>query len=282
MGRHQREQKMLGFMKRQGYTEEALGVKKVYLSSFPPEYAGARGPPGEASSSRSGNALANAHGERRFEAPSQAPAEAAPSARAAPSPSEQNVGAGEGPSAAQGGVVGGGGRTDANGKRRPKLSYKYAAMTSIPVLEMACSQLGWEAAPESDVRCAVHWVASSTEDVTAVLSKFGGTSNFRVSRFPRMIDLCAKVPLAALLGQAGALHPEEVDRFWLPTICIPGGEADLAAALKDGTSYYIIKPSGGAQGDGIFLASSQESLQSQLRASEPALQCYVAQVGCIS
>mmetsp|Transcript_45858 Transcript_45858/g.146342 ORF Transcript_45858/g.146342 Transcript_45858/m.146342 type:complete len:212 (-) Transcript_45858:53-688(-) len=92
-----------------------------------------------------------------------------------------------------------------------------------------------------------------------------------------MIDLCAKVPLAALLGQAGALHPEEVDRFWLPTICIPGGEADLAAALKDGTSYYIIKPSGGAQGDGIFLASSQESLQSQLRASEPALQCYVAQ-----
>eukprot|EP00966_Prymnesium_polylepis_P268259 6197229-Prymnesium_polylepis.1 len=100
--------------------------------------------------------------------------------------------------------------------------------------------------------CALQWISNDDDKLRAALESDGSS---RVNRLPGMRDLAHKVPFARAFALHRRLTPGALD-FFPRTWVLPEDAAALERKLASGRQRVIVKPDGGSQGDGIFVADS--------------------------
>ena len=125
------------------------------------------------------------------------------------------------------------------------------------VCRLCLPPLGCREVPASADACDVRFVVGETEHEAALQREDGSLIN----KYPGMWDLCRKVPFARMMERMRQLYPDDfafVPRTWvLPGDVIP---------TTEGRRKLIVKPDGGSQGDGIFVASNWEDARCRLAA----------------
>ena len=123
--------------------------------------------------------------------------------------------------------------------------------------------------------CALQWIGNAEDRLRVALE---ADARSRVSRLPGMQFWAHKVPTARVMALNARLHPEHF-RFWPQTWILPEDGMALERHLASGRCRVIVKPDGGSQGDGIFVAGnwSDVRLRSPSSSSAPLVaQEYVA------
>eukprot|EP00191_Tetraselmis_sp_GSL018_P012514 CAMPEP_0177598738 /NCGR_PEP_ID=MMETSP0419_2-20121207/12547_1 /TAXON_ID=582737 /ORGANISM="Tetraselmis sp., Strain GSL018" /LENGTH=247 /DNA_ID=CAMNT_0019091279 /DNA_START=289 /DNA_END=1032 /DNA_ORIENTATION=- len=148
-------------------------------------------------------------------------------------------------------------------RRKPVLVCSaYAAPNTLPVLKLAVEELGWRLVDKPKTGAGVYWVCQ--KEMVVKLVRELPPSNL-VGRYPRMSTFCKKVPFNIIMRQAAAVFPGGF-RFWPETYCLPQ-DAELVRREMDAAgrkTFFIVKPDGGSQGDGIFLTNSWNDMEARL------------------
>ncbi|CAF0814940.1 unnamed protein product [Rotaria sordida] len=133
------------------------------------------------------------------------------------------------------------------------------ARSNLQIVRLCLRELGWkEYSHGTTLDCDIYWHSSSF---------YEGNTNFtfssgRVNKFPGMGDLLRKVHLTRLLNNMRLLFPNDYD-FYPKTWFLP----EQSQQFKDDVRYihhldkkhnrslttFIVKPSDGSQGEGIYL-----------------------------
>ncbi|CAF2672261.1 unnamed protein product [Rotaria sp. Silwood2] len=133
------------------------------------------------------------------------------------------------------------------------------ARSNLPVVRLCLRELGWkECVHGTTLDSDIYWHSSSFHE---------GNTNFtfssgRINKFPGMGDLLRKVHLTRLLNNMRLLFPNDYD-FYPKTWFLP----EQSQQFKDDVRYlhqldkkhnhslttFIVKPSDGSQGEGIYL-----------------------------
>ena len=124
------------------------------------------------------------------------------------------------------------------------------------VCRLCLPPLGCREVLPSAETCDVRLVVGETEHEAALQQKDGSLLN----KYPGMWDMCRKVPFARMMERMRQLYPDDfafVPRTWV----LPGD-----AAPTEGRRKLIVKPDGGSQGDGIFVASGWDDARCRLAA----------------
>ena len=124
------------------------------------------------------------------------------------------------------------------------------------VCRLCLPPLGCREVPASAETCDVRLVVGETEHEAALQQNDGSLLN----KYAGMWDMCRKVPFARMMERMRQLYPDDfafVPRTWV----LPGD-----AAPTEGRRKLIVKPDGGSQGDGIFVASGWEDARCRLAA----------------
>ena len=143
------------------------------------------------------------------------------------------------------------------------------AGSQADALRAALRSLGWSETAGAGAGAALHWhsVASPAEGIIrAAACRIGGPGGGRGgaddvvaaaaaeplrNRFLFMAAAAHKCTLARTLQRAATLFPRAYR--WAPRQwCLPEQYADFLRAARK-SSWYIYKPDGGSQGDGIFI-----------------------------
>ena len=137
-------------------------------------------------------------------------------------------------------------------------------MCLYPVVREAAASMGWRLIREDDDEsakrnCHVVWIDRTfKENAFLMYQKWQ-----RVNHFPGMVDICNKAPMARNLDIMRREFPKEYD-FHPTTHVLPqdyGAFKTLFPSSGQSKVTYIIKPSGGAQGKGIFLTRRLEDVE---------------------
>ncbi|CAF3532594.1 unnamed protein product [Rotaria sp. Silwood1] len=133
------------------------------------------------------------------------------------------------------------------------------ARSNLQVVRLCLRELGWkECSHSTTLDSDIYWHSSSFHE---------GNTNFtfssgRINKFPGMSDLLRKVHLTRLLNNMRLLFPNDYD-FYPKTWFLP----EQSQQFKDDVRYihqldkkhnrslttFIVKPSDGSQGEGIYL-----------------------------
>ncbi|CAF2098022.1 unnamed protein product [Rotaria magnacalcarata] len=133
------------------------------------------------------------------------------------------------------------------------------ARSNLQVVRLCLRELGWkECAHGSTVDSDIYWHSASFHEGNTTFPFTSG----RVNKFPCMSDLLRKVHLTRSLNNMRLLFPNEYD-FYPKTWFLP----EQSQQFKDDVRYlhqldkkhnrspttFIVKPSDGSQGEGIYL-----------------------------
>ncbi|CAF3343791.1 unnamed protein product [Rotaria socialis] len=133
------------------------------------------------------------------------------------------------------------------------------ARSNLPVVRLCLRELGWkECVHGSTVDSDIYWHSASFHEGHTTFPFTSG----RVNKFPCMSDLLRKVHLTRSLNNMRLLFPNEYD-FYPKTWFLP----EQSQQFKDDVRYlhqldkkhnrspttFIVKPSDGSQGEGIYL-----------------------------
>ncbi|XP_071946932.1 tubulin polyglutamylase TTLL11-like [Antedon mediterranea] len=151
------------------------------------------------------------------------------------------------------------------------------AKSNAEILRKCFDDLGWpwrEYRTGRRIGCDLYWNALSFNDNETVLSG-------QVNKFPGLIGLVKKSQLTKLLYQMKQLFPTEFSFF--PTSWIIPDEyhkfyQDVMKANDENPNYkptFIVKPSEGSQGDGIYLITDPKSVSIQGNIRQSIIQEYI-------
>ena len=149
--------------------------------------------------------------------------------------------------------------------KRQEVSFLAGDLCLYPVVREAAASMGWRLirADDNDEcakrNCHVIWIDRAfKENAFLMYQKWQ-----RINHFPGMVVICNKAPMARNLDIMRKEFPKEYD-FYPTTYVLPqdyGSLKSLFPSSGQSKVTYIIKPSGGAQGKGIFLTRSLEDVE---------------------
>lgn len=142
-------------------------------------------------------------------------------------------------------------------------TYKSRA-SDLELLRRVFDDLGWQEdrSKEGWSRCKIMWVCAALEDKPLPVLAY--KPDIRVSRFEGMRKVSKKVENFNRFKRMQRLFPDHFD-FCPPTWVLPADRAIFEVVLSRQTkkkkpNTYIIKPSEGSQGAGIYLAQHPSDL----------------------
>eukprot|EP01065_Artemidia_motanka_P032711 TRINITY_DN3969_c0_g1_i2.p1 TRINITY_DN3969_c0_g1~~TRINITY_DN3969_c0_g1_i2.p1 ORF type:complete len:882 (+),score=279.24 TRINITY_DN3969_c0_g1_i2:75-2720(+) len=147
--------------------------------------------------------------------------------------------------------------------REPRVRVYMNTAAAKPVVLVSASQMKVEFVPLREY-AQLLWVDRSVSVDTA---KTLVGDKQRINKIPGMRDLCSKVLMTHHLNRMRALFPDGF-QYYPQTFCIPGDEEKVQEHVRKrrkrregGRSYpdrptWIVKPSKGLQGAGIFLTQT--------------------------
>ncbi|KAL1503124.1 hypothetical protein AB1Y20_011187 [Prymnesium parvum] len=116
--------------------------------------------------------------------------------------------------------------------------------------------------------CALLWIGNAEDSLHTALETSGAPL---INRLPGLLELAHKerVPFTRLMARVSRVSPAVhfVPRAWV----LPDEAPALERALASGVGRVIVKPDGGSQGDGVFLAARWADVAPR------AAECLVAQ-----
>ncbi|KAE9552579.1 hypothetical protein FO519_004196 [Halicephalobus sp. NKZ332] len=134
------------------------------------------------------------------------------------------------------------------------------AKSNIHVVSMCAKKLGMEEYPEgrNDGKpSSVYWHSIVYGDMKIIVK----SPDSRVNKFPGMTELAKKISLTQSIRSMQELFPDEYN-FYPKSWVIPAQLNNFKeyCASNKNQSWFIVKPDDGAQGTGIYLATSPEQL----------------------
>jgi hypothetical protein len=130
------------------------------------------------------------------------------------------------------------------------------AKGAADVLRICIHQLGWKAIIDSQARFDLCWMGITGADTDVKVRDAIGTLQPKqlLSRLPGMALVAQKAKLHKQLHRAQTLCPEHFSHFAPKAWVLPKQRKELEQAIKTAKKkWFIAKPDGGSQGDGIFL-----------------------------
>ena len=145
------------------------------------------------------------------------------------------------------------------------VNLKESKNAAVIVRQVACGKLGMRetVSIDEDVVANLLWYERAI-----AISEVQGLRhpNQRVNMIPGMQDMARKLTLARVLGRLQRLFPEDFKfspRTWSLPLELDQFKHHCARKRPAGSAapMYIVKPSGGCQGAGIYLATGPNDLQ---------------------
>eukprot|EP00742_Colponemidia_sp_Colp-10_P007945 GILJ01008572.1.p1 GENE.GILJ01008572.1~~GILJ01008572.1.p1 ORF type:complete len:685 (+),score=114.58 GILJ01008572.1:277-2055(+) len=146
------------------------------------------------------------------------------------------------------------------------------ARSEIDVLRLCFATLGWKESLGLEEDAQIVWFGLGPSD-TEIL-KAVSQSTQKVNRFPGMTEMARKRDLCQVLNRYRRIFPKEFN-FYPKTWLLPDESSQLESEMNP-KKTYIVKPSAGCQGDGIYLVKRYKDIQ-QLKNGFQRSQNYVVQ-----
>lgn len=139
-------------------------------------------------------------------------------------------------------------------------------MASHELYSLVASELGFpECSSNSELdveeHAVIHCVAR-TWDLQERLCSLGRYS--WVTRYLSLPDLCDKSNLAKIVSRCSSLSPVSTWDFFPRSWHLPAQHDIVRSMLQKGKHTYIVKPTDGCQGDGIFLVKDLKDLSANM------------------
>lgn len=146
--------------------------------------------------------------------------------------------------------------------------------TQYPVIGIVAHQLDWDTTNSYDGKWHIYW-ADSGRAIEKVVSK--AKSYQRVNHFPGMVNIYRKNYLSRSISRMQRLVSQGEYSFYPKTWILPYDLRKCCSYLDkgNGENCVIIKPSGGAQGKGIFLSMSSSQLTEDQNLGDCIVQSYI-------